>query len=250
MNTTTHTTSQPGQRATLTERLFASVYDPFVWLGERRVLRGLRHELLAQARGRTVEIGGGTGLNLQHYPEDLDELVLAEPDPGMRARLERRVQGAGRRATVVGAPAEELPFEAGTVDTVVSTLVLCTVESPELALREIARVLKADGQLLFIEHVQSSGRVRSWWQDRLEVPWRAFAGDCRCNRPTVALMAQRGFSLDVSEATWRGMPAIVKPLVYGSASFVDTEVLWTPASGLFDLNRAETAGVPRSTLAG
>jgi SAM-dependent methyltransferase len=249
MNTTTHTTSQSGQRPTLSERLFASIYDPFVWLGERRVMRGLRHELLAQARGLTVEIGGGTGLNLQHYPDDLDKLVIAEPDPGMRARLERRVQDAGRQATVVDAPAERLPFEAGTVDTVVSTLVLCTVESPELAMREIARVLKADGQLLFIEHVQSSSRVRSWWQDRLEVPWRKFAGECRCNRPTVASLAQRGFALDVSEAAWRGMPAIVKPLVYGSASWVDTEALSTPASGLFDLDRAETPA-PRGALAG
>lgn len=219
MTTATTPTTAPSPRSTQRHRVFAAIYDPVLWLSERRGLRSRRRGLLAQARGLTVELGSGTGLNLGFYPDSLDRLVLTEPEDAMRHRLQRRVEAADRPASVVDASAEALPFADGTVDTVVSTLVLCTVESPETALREIARVLAPHGQLLFIEHVRAGSRVRSWWQDRLEVPWRAFAAGCRCNRPTLKLMAQSGFEFDASEAAWRGMPSIVKPLVYGQARF-------------------------------
>ena len=221
MNTiTAPTESQLSSFGRVPAGLFARIYDPFLWLAERRGLRTHRGELLAQARGLTLEIGGGTGLNLPHYPRSLERLVLAEPDAAMRARLEHRLQDLEQPASVSDAVAERLPFADGTVDTVVSTLVLCTVDDPRLALREIGRVLASDGQLLFIEHVRAGSRSRARWQDRLEAPWRAFAGGCRCNRPTLALMAECGFAFDVSEASWRGMPAIVKPLVYGRAEYV------------------------------
>ncbi|HXB16602.1 MAG TPA: class I SAM-dependent methyltransferase [Solirubrobacteraceae bacterium] len=218
MTTTTASTSTAAARPTLWARAFASIYDPILWLGERRGQRARRRDLIGQARGLTVEIGAGTGLNLTHYPASVAELVLAEPDAGMRRHLERRAQDATRPASVIGASAEELPFADASVDTVVSTLVLCTVDEPRVALREIARVLAPDGQLLFIEHVRASSQLRARWQDRLEAPWRAFASGCRCNRPTLTLMAEGGFELDVSEAAWRGMPSIVKPLAYGRAS--------------------------------
>ena len=93
----------------------------------------------------------------------------------MRSRLEKRLSRSGRRARLVDAPAERLPFADGSVDTVVSTFVLCTVDAPDLALREIARVLRPDGQLLFIEHVRSESPTLAHWQDRLAGPWRRFA---------------------------------------------------------------------------
>ena len=108
-------------------------------------MRRHRHELLARARGRTLEIGSGTGLNLVHYPRDLDGLVLAEPNPSMRKRLEKAVGRSQRNAQVIDASAERLPFDDATFDTVVSTLVLCTVDAPDVALREIARVLSPAG---------------------------------------------------------------------------------------------------------
>jgi SAM-dependent methyltransferase len=207
--------------ATPWARVSAGIYDPFLWFAERRGFRGHRGELLASARGVTLDIGSGTGLNLPHYPRQLDQLVLAEPDAAMRARLERRATRLRPEASVIDAPAERLPFADGTVDTVVSTLVLCTVGAPELALGEIARVLAPGGQLLFIEHVRAASRVGSFLQELLATPWRRFANGCRCNQQTVTLMASCGFQLDVSEAKWRGMPAIVKPLVYGRASYFD-----------------------------
>jgi ubiquinone/menaquinone biosynthesis C-methylase UbiE len=165
-----------------------------------------------------VEIGGGTGLNLAHYPAAVDDLVVVEPDPPMRARLEQRLLPRGRTARRVDAPAERLPFDDDSVDTVVSTLVLCTVDAPERALREIVRVLRPDGQLLFIEHVRSDSPWLAAWQDRLATPWRRFARGCRCNRATVELIAASGMTLDgVHESSWHAMPPIVRPLVAGRA---------------------------------
>src|SRR6476620_8903207 len=120
-------------------RTFALLYDPFCWLGEIAGMRGRRRELLGSARGRVVEIGAGTGLNVAHYPDGIGELVLTEPDAAMRRRLARRLQRHGRVAQLVDAPAEHLPIADASVDTVVSTFVLCTVADPERTLSEIAR---------------------------------------------------------------------------------------------------------------
>lgn len=196
-------------------RIFAVVYDPVLWLGELFGMRRRRRDLVAAARGRVIEIGAGTGLNVAYYPEAVDELVLTEPEPGMRRKLERRT---AREARIVAAPAERLPVEDASVDTVVSTLVLCTVTDPALVLREIARVLRPGGQLLFIEHVRSSASLLARCQDLMLRPWRGFAGGCVCNRPTVDLMRAAGFTVEVSAAVWRGMPAVVHPLAIGRAT--------------------------------
>jgi len=215
-NAITHVALPGGSRAWASA--FAVLYDPFLRASERAGMRGHRQELLSRARGYTVEIGAGTGLNLPYYPGDLDELVVAEPDAAMRSRLERRLSRSGRRARVVDAPAERLPFADRSVDTVVSTLVLCTVDAPDLALEEIARVLRPDGQLLFIEHVRSDSPVLAGWQDRLAGPWRRFACGCRCNRATAELIVTCGLELEAaSEGSWRAMPPIVRPLVVGRA---------------------------------
>jgi ubiquinone/menaquinone biosynthesis C-methylase UbiE len=199
-------------------RIFAILYDPFCWLGEIAGMRSRRRALLDNARGRVVEIGAGTGLNVAHYPDGIAELLCTEPVAAMRRRLTRRLRRHGRVARIVDAPAERLPFADASVDTVVSTLVLCTVDNPEGALREIARVLRPDGQLLFIEHVRANSRFLAAWQDKLAEPWRHFAGGCRCNRPTLELMRACGFAVAADDAVWRAMPAIVHPLVIGRAT--------------------------------
>jgi SAM-dependent methyltransferase len=199
-------------------RVFAAAYDPFLAAAERAGMRGHRHDLLARADGRTLEIGAGTGLNLEHYPSDLEDLVVAEPDPWMRGRLGRAVQRAGSRARVIAAPAERLPVEDATIDTLVATLVLCTVDDVQSALREIARVLAPAGQLLLIEHVRSGSPALAGWQDRLASPWRLFAEGCHCNRDTTEAIDDAGFDLDVRPAMWRGMPPIVRPLIIGQAT--------------------------------
>ena len=202
----------------LYEGLSARIYDPFVWFGERRGMARRRRELLAAARGRVLEVGAGTGLNIPHYPDGLDELVLSEPVASMARRLEWRAAKQPGRPRVVVAPAERLPFPDDAFDTVVSTLVLCTVPRPDRALAEIRRVLKPGGALLFIEHVRSD--VEGWgrWQDRLARPWAAFASGCRCNRNTLDLLEASGMrAAEVSRSKWSGMPRLVRPLAIGSA---------------------------------
>jgi ubiquinone/menaquinone biosynthesis C-methylase UbiE len=160
----------------------------------------------------------GPGLNLRHYPEAVDELVLTEPAAPMVARLKRRVWRSGRDCSVVPAAAEALPFEDDSFDTVVSTLVLCTVADPGRAIEEIARVLRPGGHLLFLEHVRSDSRRLARWQDRLHRPWHAFAAGCHANRATVELLRESALRVDeVERDRWRWMPALVHPLAIGRA---------------------------------
>lgn len=199
---------------TLWARVFAWVYDPTLWLGERAGLRQERRALLREAHGRVLEIGAGTGLNVAHYPAELEELILAEPDAAMLERLVRRAEG---RATVVAAPAEDLPVADASLDTVVSTLVLCTVASPEATLREIRRVLRPGGKLLLIEHVRSDVHWRARVQRLFRTPWSKFARGCRCDQPTVELLRAHGFRIELRSTRWRAMPLIIGPLVVGRA---------------------------------
>ncbi|HEY7151073.1 MAG TPA: class I SAM-dependent methyltransferase, partial [Solirubrobacterales bacterium] len=131
--------------------LFARGYDRFTKTTEDAGLRAKRRALLAGARGRTLEIGAGTGSNLELYPEAVTELVLTEPDGHMRGQLESKLAESARNAEVVDADGERLPFGDQSFDTAVATLVLCTIPDPQAALGEVARVLKPGGRLLFLE---------------------------------------------------------------------------------------------------
>jgi SAM-dependent methyltransferase len=200
---------------TLRQRFNAAIYEPFLAFGERRGMAQRRRRLLTGLTGRVLEIGAGTGLNLGSYPDGV-ELVLTEPDAGMRRRLEDRVS-AERRAQVVAAGAEALPFADGAFDAVVSTLVLCTVPDPDAALAEVRRVLRPGGELRFIEHVRAEGRGLRWLQNRLNAPWRAFAEGCECNRDTLGTIRRHFGTATAATEKWRGMPAILHPLVQGRA---------------------------------
>lgn len=199
-------------------RAFAALYDRGLEATEEAGLRRMRRELLAGARGRTVEVGAGTGANLGLYPDAVSELVLTEPDPHMARRLRARLGGAGRAAKLVEAPAEALPFPDASFDTAVVTLALCTIPRPAQALAEVARALKPGGRLLFLEHVRSRDPRLARWQDRLEIPWRFFGDGCHCNRDTLATIAAS--PLEVEEVAHDRMPKappLVRPLIRGSA---------------------------------
>jgi ubiquinone/menaquinone biosynthesis C-methylase UbiE len=200
--------------------IFAAVYDRMLAGCERAGLRDMRAELLAGARGQTLEVGAGTGHNLEHYPDAVTRLVLAEPDPHMAKRLRPHALAArGDDAEVIEAAAESLPFEDTSFDTVVSTLVLCTVSEPALSARELRRVLRPDGRLLLLEHVRSAESERlARWQDRLERPWGWFAGGCHPNRDTMQTLAAAGF--DVGRISGDRLPReamLIRPVIRGSA---------------------------------
>ena len=205
--------------AGLWARAFAVLYDPLLWAGEKAGVGALRQGLLTRASGTTVELGSGTGLNLRFYSETLDELILTEPDAAMRRRLARRLRREQRSSRVLDASGECLPFEDESVDTVISTFVLCTVDAPDVALQEIKRVLRPGGKLLFLEHVRSGSPRLAHWQDRLAGPWQRFAEGCRCNRATGELVRSSGLEIEeMHEAGWRAMPPIVRPLLSGVAT--------------------------------
>jgi SAM-dependent methyltransferase len=196
----------------LWNRVFAAAYDPVVAHAERAGIANARHDLLAGVSGRVLEIGAGTGLNVEHYPPGSD-VTYTEPDPHMARRLRRR------GVEVVTAGAERLPFADDSFDTVVSTLVLCTVPDVAASLREIRRVLAPGGRLLFLEHVRAQpGSKLERWQDRLHGPWHAIAGGCNCNRDLLASLAAGSFTVEqVRHEEWRFMPPIVRPVVIGAA---------------------------------
>lgn len=209
----------PGSATGPWSRAFAAIYGPTLWLGELRGMRARRRDLVGTAAGRTLELGSGTGLNLPHFPDTLDELILTEPAAPMRKRLERAVRRSPRTATVLDAPAERIPLPDASLDTVVSALVLCTVDRPDVVLHEVRRLLRPGGRLLFLEHVRAESPRLAAWQDRLEGPWRRFAEGCRCNRATVELIEAAGFTVEHrADETWHAMPAIVRPIVSGSAT--------------------------------
>jgi SAM-dependent methyltransferase len=199
-------------------RAFSAIYDPLLKGTEEAGLRERRREVLSGARGRTIDIGAGTGANLDLFPAEA-EVVMVEPDPHMIKRLRHKLAESNAKVELVEAGAETLPFEDSSFHTAVFTLVLCTVPNPRAALAEAARVLKPGGQLLFVEHVRAEDPNVARWQDRLERPWRAFADGCRCNRDTVANIEASPLTLDsVERGELPKSPPITKPMVWGRAS--------------------------------
>lgn len=196
----------------LSERLFAAYY-PFVAARSERAGQGAtRDELLAGARGRVLEVGAGHGLNLAHYPDGLDELVLTDPSPWMLQRAP-----AGTEILQAGLPS--LPFADGRFDTVVSTYVLCSVPDPAAALAEIARVLAPDGALLFLEHVRAGeGTWLGRLQDLIERPHRIAAAGCRPNRRTEDVLTASPLQVDwlVHGDQPSTLPS-VRPTIMGAA---------------------------------
>lgn len=201
-------------------RAFARFYDRALKATEENGLGAMRKALLAGARGRVIEVGAGTGVNVDLYGEGVEDLTLVEPDPHMAARLRERLEGGGGTLPkhLVEAPAEALPFDDDTFDTAVATLVLCTIPFPEAAIGELARVLRPGGRLLFIEHVRADDPGRARWQDRLEKPWRFMADGCYCNRDTEANLRASTFEIETIEygKMPKAMP-IVRPLIRGTA---------------------------------
>ena len=197
------------------------MYDRLIAGSEEACVRDWRAELLGGLSGRVLEVGAGTGLNLPHYDRSaVTELVLTEPDPAMRRRLDIKAAAQGVKATIVDAPVEVLPFEDGTFDAVVSTLVLCSVADQRVALAEIARVLVPGGRLVFLEHVAADepGRLRR--QRRIEPVWKRVAGGCHLSRATEQAIRDAGFTFaeEPTRESMRNAFTFVRETVRGMAT--------------------------------
>jgi ubiquinone/menaquinone biosynthesis C-methylase UbiE len=202
----------------------AKSYDRAMRATEKRCLQRWRHELLQHATGEVLEIGAGTGINLPHYPVTVSRLVLSEPDRQMRLKLDKRLsQHDGHKIDVTTWDADNIAAEDHSFDTIVSTLVLCSVPDQLAALAELHRLLRPGGKLIFIEHVLSDHPPTQQWQHRLEPVWSLCAGDCKLTRNTAAAIEATGFSIEqLTDAPMVGTPAFVSRTVRGIATKLST----------------------------
>jgi ubiquinone/menaquinone biosynthesis C-methylase UbiE len=201
----------------LGSRVFAAMYDRAIAGSEQAGLGAMRARLVGEAAGDVLEIGAGTGANLGYYGDAVATLTLTEPEPAMLKRLERRVAVARPTARILRASGEDLPFEDESFDTVVSTLVLCGVDDQQRTLREVRRVLRAGGRLLFIEHVRSPDASVARRQDRMNGINRIVAR-CECNRRTLLSIGDAGLRVGAVEDTFLPKaPSFAAPAIVGSA---------------------------------
>lgn len=193
---------------------FAALYDPMNRLGERRMMEPLRRRTAGATKGRVLEIGAGTGANFPYY-QAVAQLVATDPDPFMLRRARKRGRELGLAAELFQCAGEALPFANAAFDTVVATLVFCSVTDQARALAEVRRVLKPDGTFRFIEHVRAQdGRVARV-QDLLTPIWRRCSAGCHLNRSTIAAIAAAGFR--IVETQWPPAPLPLLPFVTGVA---------------------------------
>ena len=175
--------------------LFAAVYDRLLAPAESAGLAARRRRLLSWARGRVLEVGGGTGLNLRHYPPNqVTSVLVIEPDAAMRRRLVPRVAESPVPVEVTAAAVDDLTPADGPFDTVVCTLVLCTVPDPDRAIRAIDGVLAPDGAILFLEHVHCPG-LRGHLQHWVTPVWRQLVPGCHLDRDPVMEFAHAGLAV-------------------------------------------------------
>ena len=174
-----------------------------------------RRRLLAQAQGRVLEIGVGSGPNLPLYPEGTRVLGV-EPSPRLLA-MARAAQHGGRLVDLVEGSAEALPVDAASIDTVVTTWTLCSIPDVAAALAEMRRVLKPSGRLLLVEHGRSPDVKVRRWQDGLTPLWRRVAGGCHLNRPIVQLVENAGFEIERMDTGYMDGPRPMTFMYEGSA---------------------------------
>jgi ubiquinone/menaquinone biosynthesis C-methylase UbiE len=200
--------------------LMAALYDPFMRASEDACLAQWRAELLRDLSGEVLEVGTGTGATLEHYSNKVTRLVLCEPDPQMRRKLEAKLRTfEPQNMQVSEASLDGLPFLPASFDAVVCSLVLCSVGDQKAALGQIRRVLKPGGRLVFLEHVAAENRPqRLNWQRRIEPLWKRLMGNCHLTRRTEATIKEAGFKIErIERESIRKALPIVRPSIRGIA---------------------------------
>ena len=178
-------------------RWHAAIYARFIEPQDRKKLAPMRRTVVGGAAGRVLEIGPGPGTNFAYYPRAVSEVVAVEPEPHLRALAERAAEGAPVPVRVVDGVAEALPAGDGEFDTAVLTLVLCSVTDQPRALREVHRVLRPGGRLVFWEHVRADGPPLTIVQDAFDrTVWPLVGGGCHVGRDTAAEITKAGFTME------------------------------------------------------
>ena len=231
-------------------RIYAAVYDRMTAPAEAAGLAERRRRLLAGATGRVLEVGGGTGHNLPYFLS-ADEVVVLEPDPAMRRHLEARLDTSPVPVRVVGAGIDdpglgELGVPDGGFDTVVCTLVLCTVPDADRAAARIARLLAPGGKVLFLEHVRGVG-ARGVVQRAVTPLWRVVVPGCHLDREPVLALRRAGLLPTGYERVHLPLGPLASPGVMGTAVARRAEPLVEP--GAFPRRALERDGMSRRQVA-
>lgn len=201
---------------------FAVFFDWMVKT-EGKAHRQVRAEVAGGAEGRVLEVGCGNGANFPYYTRAATHIVAVDPDPYMLSRARTRAAEMPRPIEIHKAPAERLPFEDADFDTVVATLVLCSVRRQAKALAEIKRVLRPGGQLRFYEHVRYSNAFGAFWQDAITPVWRWMGAGCHPNRDTEKAIRKAGF--EILELRRPVLEPPVPPMIFTRPMIVGVAVL-------------------------
>lgn len=184
-----------------------------------RVIEELRRKVVPQASGAVLEVGMGSGINLPLYdPARIDLVWGLEPSEGMRRQAAKRVEAAPFEVRWLDLPGEQIPLDDHSVDTVLLTFTLCTIPDWHAALRQMYRVLKPNGRLLFCEHGLAPDHHVQRWQHRINPLWKKCAGGCHLNRPTDDYLQQGGFTVTQIEREYvQSMPKVAGFVSWGVA---------------------------------
>lgn len=178
-----------------------------------------RARVVSLARGCVLEVGFGSGLNLPFYdPDKVERLLALEPGEGIRALALRRVAASRVPVAFVAAPGEAIPLAGASVDSIVITFTLCTIPDPARAAREMRRVLRPGGELLFAEHGAARSVRAQRWQRRIEPAWTPLAGGCHLTRDPPRILRDAGFAVEWAEGLLDPRPLAARtigPLTYG-----------------------------------
>ena len=175
-----------------------------------------RKKIVPEVEGRVLEIGIGSGLNLPFYSDTVKSVVGIDPSPELLAMARKRADKTPFATELINCPAEDMPFESASFDTVLTTWTLCSIGEPLVALAEMRRVLKPTGRLVFVEHGLARSRRVIAWQNRLNPLWRRFYGGCNLNREIDRLIGDAGFVIAELETEYMKGP---KPLTFTYAGY-------------------------------
>ena len=177
-----------------------------------------RKQVVPTAEGRVVEVGIGSGLNLPFYdPSRVERVIGVDPDDGMWKRSAKRRAAARVPVERIGLSGEQIPLDAKSADTVVITYSMCTIPEPVAALREMRRILKPGGRMLFLEHGASKDAWVGKWQKRIDPVWNKLAGGCHSGRPIVDYVREAGWQIDYLEEGYVPGPKVLAYQYWGSA---------------------------------
>lgn len=181
-------------------------------------MMALRQRYVPLARGRVLEIGIGSGLNLKFYGDDVDAVTGLDPANELTDIAHERAQALGAVVNLLRVSGESIPADAASFDSIVCTWTLCTIPNVYRALAEMRRVLKRDGALIFIEHGMSPEPNVARVQRALEPLWKPIGGGCHLARRPDALLTAAGFSLDTLEQGYQPGPRFAAYMYHGVAT--------------------------------